>query len=104
MSWKERFEAKLQKWGEECLKNGTTAFHAFVRPLDQAFWNLFFDPAEMAFLTRPGLMLVVSADLAITSSDSVTYDGVSYPVKKIWKTAIGDTAVVKTVICARDAS
>ena len=103
MSWKERFEAKLSRYGEQCLKNGTTQFRAFVRPLDQAFWNIFFDPAEAALLTKPGLMLIVSTDLTISTSDSVTYDGVEYPVRKIWKTTIHDTGVVRTVICARTA-
>jgi hypothetical protein len=104
LGWKERFEAKLDKWGEECLKNGDTVFQAFVRPLDQAFWNIYFDPAEMAFLARPGLMLIVSADLSITTSDSVTYNGASYPVRKIWTTNIDGVGVVKTVLCAQDAT
>jgi hypothetical protein len=104
LGWKERFEAKLTRWGEECLKNGTTAFPAFVRPLDQAFWNLYFDAAEAAFLARPGLMLLVSPDLTITTSDSVTYDGVSYPVRKLWTTRIDGDAVVKTVLCAQTAT
>ena len=100
MSWKERFERKLAKWGEYCYKNGTTEFRAFPRPLDQAFWNLYFDMSESAFLARPGYMFLVSASLTFTVSDSVTYCGTSYPIKKIFTTFIANVGIVQTLLCA----
>ena len=95
---KGRIDNIFDKYGEPFLINGVTPTKGFFSPLAQAQMNTYFDSVEMAYITRPGLICYVDADVTVAPEDTVELDGRVYTIKKMSKRRIEDTVVMQILV------
>lgn len=95
---KSRIDNIFDKYGEPFLINGATAAKGFFSQLDQARMNMYFDSVEQAYITRPGLICFVDADVSVAAADTVELDGRIYTIKKMSKRRIEDTVVMQILV------
>ena len=95
---KSRIDSIFDKYGEPFLINGVTPAKGFFSVLAQAQMNMYFDPVELAYVVRPGLICYCDADVTAAIDDTVELDGRTYTIKKMSKRRIEDTVVMQILV------
>ena len=100
VSYAQRVIDKLKIVGESFTLDGVTRYGVF-RPLDSGTMRTYLDDIEVMAVPRPGLFLVTGSDTPIVVDDTVTRDGTTYTVKRVFHhTVAGETALTTAVLSA----
>lgn len=94
-----RIQGAMKRVGEEFACGGQTLRGVF-RVLDPASMRSYLDDVELMGIDRPGLLLVIRGDAGIDVNDTITRDGRTYKVLKVFRHRFAGTTAVKTVVLA----
>jgi hypothetical protein len=99
-AFKERVDNMFAEHGESIMINDTIPAKGVFLMATLTTLNTFFDGVELSYLDRPALMLQMSADVALALEDSVTRDGRTFSVKKLFRYRYEDEPVMQAAILA----
>lgn len=81
-AFQQRLDVKLERYGEEITLGGVNVL-ALIQDLTSSYISTYFDSVEQSSIIRPGLLVVVGADVSASTGQTTTVDGRTYTVQKV---------------------
>lgn len=95
----ERMKKIMNRHGEQYTV-GTYTYYGFFKPLDTGTMRTYLDDVEAMSVQRPGLLLITYGEAQIAVDDTITRDGRTYTVLKVFNQRADSAILAKTVILA----